>query len=157
MQHVELSVGASPARRSFAVLVVYALGALLVYLAFAAPPSLGYLILLLVLGFGALVAGEALRRASRARLVLGQDGLALSTGRMLARFEDIASVSRGAFAMKPSSGFVLVLKERGPFAYAPGMYWRMGKRLGVGGVLPQRETRAIAEAIALRIASQPTG
>jgi hypothetical protein len=65
--------------------------------------------------------------------------------------DGIRSVERGAFAFKPSHGFTLVMKEKQPRAWAPGLWWRLGRRVGVGGVTSAGQTKFMAEQIALRI------
>jgi hypothetical protein len=61
-------------------------------------------------------------------------------------------VERGAFALKPSNGFTLVMKHKSPRAWAPGIWWRTGYRVGVGGVTAAGQSRFMAEQIALMIA-----
>ncbi|MEM9031633.1 MAG: hypothetical protein AAGB18_03220, partial [Pseudomonadota bacterium] len=75
-------------------------------------------------------------------------------GRVLASLGDIKGVDRGAFAFKPSNGFLLRLHDPGVRAWVPGVWWRSGRYLGVGGLLPASETRAVAEAISLGLVSQ---
>ena len=69
----------------------------------------------------------------------------------MARLDDVQSVERGAFALKPSNGFTLVMKHKNQRAWAPGMWWRMGYRVGVGGVTAAGQSRFMAEQIALQI------
>lgn len=138
-------------RRVFAVGVIYLLGALLVWIAFARPPAPGWAVLLIALGIGALALADMLRRATRLVLQLTLEGLQDSSGRMLARWNEMERIERGAFALKPSNGFSIVLKEKQPRAWAPGLWWRLGRRVGVGGVTPQRAARFMAEQMALRL------
>ncbi|MBT8412545.1 MAG: hypothetical protein KJP02_12225 [Octadecabacter sp.] len=150
-QDIIATMQASLARRIFAYGAVLLLGALLVLLAFVQPPELGWQLFLIALGAGALVVAERLRRATLMGLVLTPDALCDTSGTVLARIEDIASVDRGAFAFKPSNGFILRLKTKAPRAWAPGLWWRFGKRVGVGGVTPSGPGRFMAEQIAMRL------
>ena len=77
-----------------------------------------------------------------------------SNGLVLARIEDILAVDRGAFAMKPSNGFTLKLKTKQPRGWAPGLWWRLGNRVGVGGATAAGQSKFMAEQIALRIAGR---
>jgi len=151
MPDLRMRLSASPPRRVFAVAVFYLLGALLIWLALMQPPAPAFLIMLVVMGAGALWLGERLRRVTALSFELGPEGLVDSAGRVLARWEDMLAVERGTFAVRPTNGFVLRLRERAPFGWAPGMWWRIGRRLGVGGVTARRETAAMAEVIAARI------
>ncbi|WP_019955616.1 hypothetical protein [Yoonia vestfoldensis] len=145
------TVHASEGRRYFACGVIYGLGGLLIYTALARPPDLFWLIFLLGFGGAMLWLGERLRRATRLGIVLTETDLRDTDGTVLARMEDIVLVDRGALAMKPANGFTLVLKTRQPRGWSPGMWWRIGKRVGVGGVTAAGPAKFMAEQIALRI------
>ena len=148
-------IAPSPARRWFAVGAFYLLGGLTVWIAASARGGLSGTLALVLIGLVALAAGEALRRSSLRRIVLDERGLSDSAGARLADWGDIERVERGAFALKPSNGFVLLCRERGPRGWVPGLWWRFGRRVGVGGVLPGHATRAMADAIAVRLAGGP--
>ena len=157
----ELRIAPSPVRRALGVGMLVALGAALMAVALARPPeALGWRLFLLAAGVGALWLSRAMWRASARGLVLSEAGLREEgEGRWLAPISpaapaapgeaaaSIVGVERGAFALKPSNGFLLRLAAPGPRAWAPGVWWRLGRRVGVGGVLRAAETRAAAEAI----------
>ncbi len=82
-----------------------------------------------------------------AALELTEHELRLSSGETLARLDEIEKVDRGAFAMKPSGGFVIDLKAKGPTRWAPGLYWQMGRRIGVGGLVSPAAARAMADTV----------
>jgi len=84
-------------------------------------------------------------------LVLSETELKDTAGNVLALLSDIEGVDRGMLAFKPSNGFVLRLKTSQPRAWAPGLWWRVFKRVGVGGVTPSGPTKFMAEQIALRV------
>lgn len=145
----------SAARRGIALVVVYLLGALLIWVALSTPPAPLWAGFLILLGAAVLVAGERMRRATALHLELTtEEGLRDSAGTLIAGWDEIRSVERGAFAFKPSNGFLLTLSNKGPRAWAPGLYWKLGRRVGVGGVTPMRETKFMAEQIALTIAAR---
>ncbi len=73
-------------------------------------------------------------------------------GRVLAEIANIRRVDRGAFAFKPSNGFLLSLKAAGPVAWVPGLWWRRGRQVGVGGLVPANQARLVAEMIAMDLA-----
>ena len=70
-----------------------------------------------------------------------------SAGRIMARVEDIKTVERGAFAFKPSHGFLVTVETPGPRTVVPGVWWRFGRRVGVGGTAPPGQARFMAELI----------
>lgn len=145
-------IEASAPRRGLGIVVLGGLGVMLLYLAFAAPPAgFGMRIMLIALGLGALLLMERMRRATSVKIELTETELRTSDGTVLARAEQFVSIDRGAFAFKPSHGFTLKLTNSAPVAWLPGMYWRLGKRLGVGGVTPGAQTKVMSDMIAAMI------
>lgn len=152
---VLITVRASAPRRYFAIGVLGLLGVILIYLSIMRPPAeLGLQVFLIVLGLAVLWLTERLRRATRLSLDLTRSELRCSNGDLLARVDEIASLDRGVFAYKPSNGFLLRLAHKGPARWEPGMWWRTGRRLGVGGVAAAPQTKAMAEMISAMIAER---
>lgn len=144
-------VGASVIRRIFAYAVLLMLGGLIIYLTLAKPPAAFWAVMMLGLGALMLWLAERLRRATQMQIELTDTEIRDSGGAILANMAEVVRVERGAFAFKPSNGFTLVLKTRGPSAWAPGLYWRLGRRVGVGGVTSAGAAKFMAEQIALRL------
>lgn len=145
-------VQATPMRRGAAVGMLYILGALLIVLVFRNPPSASFAVIMGLMGAISFWQGERLRKATKLVLELTSDELRDSDGRCLAKVADIKSVDRGVFAFKPSNGFVLHLKVRTTNAWAPGLWWRLGRKVGVGGVVPSGQAKYMAEVISTWIA-----
>lgn len=145
----------SQARRWLGVGMLYFLGAMLLYIAFATPPDPAWLVFLLVMGAGSLALGEMMRRATEGVLILTEAGLFDGSGDCLAPFDDIRNVERGFLAFKPSNGFLVTTATKGPRRWHPGLYWRLGRRIGVGGVTSAAQTRIMADIIAARLAQRP--
>jgi hypothetical protein len=149
----EFTLSTSAPRRVIALTVLVALGALLVYLALARPPeAFGWRIFLLGFGLLVLVQAERFRRASRLAIELRDKALVDSAGRLICRIDEIRSIQRGAFAFKPSNGFTLLLDRAHGMVWAPGLWWRIGRRVGVGGVTPVQQTKALADHLAMDLA-----
>ncbi|WP_435258072.1 hypothetical protein ACSBLW_18510 [Thioclava sp. FR2] len=68
-----------------------------------------------------------------------------TTGRVLVTLDQVHSVEKGALALKPAGGFTIVTKTSGPRGWVPGLWWRAGNRIGVGGVTHRHEARFVAE------------
>lgn len=145
------TVHASSPRRYFACGVLFLLGGALIYTALTQPPALHWLAFLLVLGALALWLGANLWRATELGIVLTQTDLRDTAGTLLARMDEISHVDRGALAMKPANGFTLVLTARHGRGWVPGLWWRVGRRVGVGGVTAAGQAKFMAEQIALRL------
>ena len=144
-------VQASAGRRWFGYAVLFSLGALVIYTTLSQPPALHWMIFMLVFGVTMLWLAERLRRATRDVLILYADKLVDSNGETLATLDEIESVDRGAFAFKPSNGFTWKLRSKKPRSGAPGLWWRYGRFLGVGGAVSAGQAKFMAEQIALRI------
>ncbi len=145
-------ITASAPRRLLGVGALVFLGALLIYMAFAAPPSLVWQLFLLALGAGALVLAALMRQATALELELTETELRDTSGAVLARIDDVVRVDRGAFAMKPSNGFTLTTNRPQARCWRPGLWWRLGRRVAVGGVTSGAQTRPVADVIAAMIA-----
>lgn len=145
-------VRASPIRRGVGLAVLWSLGALLFWLALTRPPAnAGFQVMLIAIGLGALWVGEMLRRATTQAVELTRAGLRTSDGEMIVPWDQIDSVDRGAFAFKPSNGFILRLASGAPLRWRPGLWWRWGRRVGVGGVTPGAQTKTMADIIGLHL------
>lgn len=148
------TVAASAGRRFLGIGMLAILGVMVLYVALTNPPALGWQIFLLAFGTIALMVADAMRRATAFRLELTREELRDTGGEVIARVAEIRSVDRGAFAFKPSNGFLLRTSASAPRRWRPGLWWRIGARIGVGGMTPGRQTRNMAEIIAIMIAER---
>jgi len=142
----------SPIRRAFSITVLMVLGVLLIYLAFTASlASVARQIFLIAVGIGALSLGDRIRRASALSIVMTQDTITDSSGRELCRMDDIVSIDRGMFAFKPASGFLVRTKLPLGRHWSPGLWWRFGRSIGIGGATPASQGKLMADIIAHRL------
>jgi hypothetical protein len=149
---------ASAGRRMIGLVSLGFLGVFLIYVAFTSSPGLGWQLFLLVVGGGAIWMADFMRRATSEAIELTSSVLRSSDGTLIARVEDIEHIDRGVFAFKPSNGFLLRTKQ-GTGAeniWRPGLWWRMGRRVGVGGMTPGNQTKYMAEVISTMIAIRDT-
>ena len=111
----------------------------------------------LVAVLGAAMAFAAVKFFRSAGVALEFDGNTLSEvdgGRVLARLDNMRRIERGALAFKPSSGFLIVLKAKDAGnVWVPGIWWRIGRHVGVGGIVPSHAAKFMAEVIEMRLAS----
>ena len=149
-------ISPSPFRRVMAVGILMTLGGLLIYLALVSPPTaLGWQAFLLGTGGLALYLSDQVRRATALTIELSDGRIFDSAGRELCRLDEIESIERGAFAFKPSNGFLIHLKSRKSWVWAPGLWWRLGRRIGVGGVTPASQAKFMSDMIAYRMKDRP--
>lgn len=146
----------SPMRRWVTLVIWLGLAALLIGLSFMLPkPNLLTQAALIGIGAFLLWRMRVFYEDTAQDLILSRSGLFDSTGRELFSIADVASVERGAFSAKPSNGFAVILTQAQPRAWVPGMWWRIGRRVGVGGVIPGKAARDMADVIAMML--QPDG
>ncbi len=143
---------ASQPRRYMGIGMQVVLGGFLISLAISFPrEEMALRLLLLVLGGGAFWFAYRMWQATETALVLTKTALRDNRGRLLAEIGNVRELSRGAFALKPSHGFSLVLHRGDKRAWVPGIWWRSGKRVGIGGVTPSQPARYMAELISALI------
>ncbi|HMO08630.1 MAG TPA: hypothetical protein PKD10_13435 [Paracoccaceae bacterium] len=148
----------SAPRRAIGAGVLAVLGMALVWLALAHPPQAPALRLFLpALGAFLLWGTVRLWQATAQGLALTADALRTDDGQLVARIAEVRLVSRGALAFKPSNGFLLVTDRPAPAVWAPGLWWRIGRRVGVGGVTGRDEARFMAETIAHMVERRGSG
>ena len=144
-------VRASAPRRWLAVSLMASLGLLLLWVAISTPPTLGWQIFLIAMGAGSLWLADRLRRATANWLELTRDGLRDNTGQIVIAMDQIRQVERGMFAFKPSNGFLIHGSEPMAKAWEPGLWWRFGKRVAIGGVTAASQTKFMSEIIAAQL------
>ncbi|MGR3757515.1 MAG: hypothetical protein ACU0AT_09855 [Tranquillimonas sp.] len=154
MSDVLARIRPSLPRRVLGAALLASLGALLVWLAFATAPAPGWRAVLLIVGAGSLWLSVRLWQATARGLVLTGAGLTEEDGRPVAPLDQIAGIERGTFAFKPSNGFLLRLHDTAPRAWAPGLWWRIGRRVGVGGVTSSNEAKFAAEMLSSLLAER---
>jgi uncharacterized protein (DUF58 family) len=135
------TLAASPPRRWTGTVMLSFLGGLLIYLALSVPFSAPQVILILC-GLFVLFAASRLLAATAQVIELTQTELRVKDGVVLAKLADITKVERGAFAFKPSNGFLVSTKESAPY-WCGRCYWRTAEqRYGRGDRCVDRRARS---------------
>ncbi len=148
-------VRASAARRGLGLAMLGLLGLLLIYVALVrSPAEPGWQAFLLLAGLVSLWAGDRMRRATALSVELTPAGLRSSDGEVIATLDRIEGVDRGMFAFKPSNGFLLRLTEPAGARWQPGLWWRLGRRVGIGGVTPASQAKLMADLLAAMLAER---
>ena len=115
------TISPSGARRAFGIAMLAALGAMFIWIGFvsvktniAAAATFG------VLGIASFWCASVVFSATSASILLLRKGLVTSDDIIVAELDNIKAVERGLFALKPSSGFVILLKKPMPLVWKPG-------------------------------------
>ena len=148
----DFRIGASLLRRIFAAAMFGLLAIVLFKMGFSGEGPLWGRVLLVGFGGGVVAMGVWLWQATEDALVLRDGALRTESGRVLAEIALIERVERGAFALKPAGGFVLKMKEKQGFAWAPGLWWVRGRTVAVGGVVHPAAGKAMAQFIEAEMA-----
>ncbi len=144
-EEVLATVSASAPRRWIGVGMLVAVGALVIYVALASPPQIGWQVFLLVFGAAALWLAQRMWHVTEDSIELTPSGLRTGSGQVICKVEDIEQVDRSMFAFKPSNGFLIKTRTPAPNAWAPGLWWRLGRRIGIGGMTAATETKFMSE------------
>jgi hypothetical protein len=157
-EHETLAVvAASPARRWAGIGMLGALGALTIYVAFSSPPELHWQVFLLAVGAGAFWGARRMHAATENHVELTEEVLREGNGRLIVRVDEIESIDRGAFAFKPSNGFLIRTTTSQPRRWQPGLWWSLGRRIGVGGVTPGQQTKMMSDILSAMLAKRERG
>ena len=155
MNEILATVTVSAPRRWLALGMLALLGVLLVHFGFSAPPeSLLLQVFVIALGIASMALAVKMHRGTSSTVELTRAGLRDGDGTVMAPIEMIERVDRGAFAFKPSNGFMLRLSKGQGRVWRPGLWWRLGRRVGVGGVTPGNQTKVMAEILQVLIAEK---
>ena len=143
------SLEPSPSRTLFGALMLVLLAGFLFYIGFSdASNNLVSRIALPGLGIASLLSAYRIYAVSQDKILLTRDALRTRDGTLVANIGDVERVETGLLAMKPSNGFLLILKKPMKRAWYPGLWWRFGKRIGIGGITSKHGGKVMAGAIA---------
>ena len=145
-------------RRWVGVVALTVAGVALIAIVLLRPPS-SALVQVVAILLGGLFLWQAQwnLRVTRLGLYVTRQGIYDSEGQMIVALSDIEEVDRGIFAFKPSNGFLLRLFHPEQARWAPGLYWRIGRRMGVGGATNPAQTRKLAETIEMLLMERTLG
>lgn len=146
-QDVLATVQASSARRWTGVGMLGVVGGLVIYVALASPPQLEWQVFLLVVGGASFWLAQRMWVATKDAIELTETQLRTRSGRVICDIADIESVDRGVFAFKPSNGFLILTQSVQGNTWEPGLWWRVGRRIGIGGMTAAAECKFMSETL----------
>ncbi len=151
---VLMIVNPAQARRVIALTILGVLGFLLAYLGFSVQGTFGGRAFLVGAGGVSIWAMTRMYLATSNSIELTEDELRETSGEVLAHVDNIAKVDRSTFAFKPSNGFIVILKSPMKRSWRPGLWWRTGRRIGVGGITNAGQNKALAEILTAVVAKR---
>ena len=153
-ENVLAKVAASSPRRWIGVGMMATVGALVIYVALVTPPQLGWQVFLLAVGAASFWLSHCMFNATADTIELTRSTLRTGAGQVICKVEDIDAVDRGVFAFKPSNGFLIRTRSPNTFVWAPGLWWRLGRRVGIGGMTAAAETKFMSEMLSVMLAER---
>jgi len=87
-------------------------------------------------------------------IYLTEQGLYDGEGDLICRLNNVKSVDRSMFAFKPTNGFLVRLPAPSRFRWVPGMYWCVGKSVGIGGSTHSTDAKVMADMMSGMIKGQ---
>ncbi len=145
------TIEASSPRRVAGVAMLGSVGVLVIYVALASPPELVWQVFLLAVGASSLWLAYRVWMATQDRIELTASELRTGSGQVIARVDEIEAVDRGVFAFKPSNGFLVRTRKKASNVWAPGLWWRLGRRVGVGGMTASAEAKFMSEILSAMV------
>ena len=104
----------------------------------------------LVLLFGVLVGfifWRYLKRYGNVGFVIKDGSIFLPDGRLLCKLSSIETVDTSPYTFKSTNGFIIRLKERSSLDWSPGLFWKLNKRISIGGLITKSESKWLSTAI----------
>jgi hypothetical protein len=147
-------VSVSQVRRWIGIGILAAVGVMAIYVAVSTSPEFAAQVFLIVVGVLALWMSDKMRKATGLWIELTSTELRDSNGRLIIKVDDIASVDSGFLAFKPSNGFLVRSKVKQTRVWQTGLWWRYGKSIGVGGVTPGSQAKAMSQIILMMLATR---
>lgn len=136
----------SPVRRYLGVASLALVSAVALRLGLESEASDGGRMLLMLIGALGFYANYRFWKSTHDGLELTPTELRETGGRRVMAVADIRAIERELFGViRPTNGFVIAHHGRYPSGFKPGLWWRIGGRVGIGGLTPSGEGKAMAE------------
>lgn len=142
----------SLARRVLAAGSPAGLGVIVIWLAANHPaPSAGLLAGLLALALASFAFAAITWRATALGLELTEAELRDTNGRRLFELSEVSAIEKSVLSWKPAGGFAVVLNEPRSRVWVPGLWWRVGRRVMIGGATNSGEAKAMADLMRMEL------
>ena len=88
-----------------------------------------------------------LKRYSKIGFLINQSGLFNLDGSIICKMDDIERIDISPYTFKSANGFIVILKTKSSFNLTPGLYWRLGKRISIGGLVSKSESKFLSQTL----------
>ena len=158
MKEIEelITLKMSKLKRLSGALLIFVLGTTLLFSVYkkSNPGYTVYESLFLLVGLILIFVSWRIGRARLTGIKLTKSGIYDLNDVKLCAILDINYIDRRTFAIKPANGFIIHLKNSAKSFWIPGLCWRIGKRLAIGGMLSKQECKAFANLLEIECGIQ---
>ena len=78
---------------------------------------------------------------------INESGLFNLDDTLICRIKDIERVDVSPYTFKSANGFIIYLKTRSAFKFVPGLFWQVGRRISIGGMISKSESKYLSNTL----------
>ena len=78
---------------------------------------------------------------------INESGLFNLDGTLICSITDIERVDVSPYTFKSANGFIIHLKTRRAFKFVPGLFWQIGRRISIGGMISKSESKYLSNTL----------
>ena len=78
---------------------------------------------------------------------INDSGLFNLDNTLICSITDIERVDVSPYTFKSANGFIIHLKTRSAFKFVPGLFWQIGRRISIGGMISKSESKYLSNTL----------
>ena len=78
---------------------------------------------------------------------INESGLFNLDDTLICSIIDIERVDVSPYTFKSANGFIIHLKTRRAFKFVPGLFWQVGRRISIGGMISKSESKYLSNTL----------
>ena len=78
---------------------------------------------------------------------INESGLFNLDGTLICSITDIERVDVSPYTFKSANGFIIHLKTRRAFKFVPALFWQIGRRISIGGMISKSESKYLSNTL----------
>jgi hypothetical protein len=110
------------------------------------PTLLDFLLIPALIGIGFWFR-RFLRLYSKIGFNINQLGIFNLDETLICSFENIDEVDVSPYTFKSANGFIIHLKTGSAFKFVPGLFWQLGRRISIGGMISKSESKYLSNTL----------
>ena len=85
-----------------------------------------------------------LNRYSKIGFLINELGMFNLDESLIFKMDEIERIDVSPYTFKSANGFIILLKTKSSFKFIPGLYWRLGNRISIGGLVSKNESKFLS-------------